>query len=98
MFVTELANQESILLTKPSMNDMTIDCADPTTTSCQAAKAARQSAIESDLETAYNAAGAVAADETLPIAAAYICFWFTADAICQYAFYNGWKSCSYCPE
>jgi hypothetical protein len=97
IFEEEFGNKESWLMGQASMNDMTIDCADPTTTTCQAAVAARRSAIESDIETALNAAWAVAADETAPRAAAYPCFWFTADAICQYAFYNGWKTCSYCP-
>jgi hypothetical protein len=97
IFEEEFGNKESWLMSQASMNDMTINCSDPATTTCQAAVAARRSAIEGDIRKALDDAWAVAADDTVPRAAAYICFWFTADAICQYAFYNGWKTCSYCP-
>lgn len=79
------------------MNDITIDCEDPNTTSCQAAKATRQSAIQDDIETAYLDAWSVAADEGPPVEAAKPCFSAVADLICTHAQSQGWPSCSYCP-
>lgn len=98
IFEREFGNKESWLLEQASMSDMTIDCSDPTTTTCQAAVTSRRSAIEGDIEKAFRDAWGVAANDEIPMAAAYLCFYFTADAICQYALYNGWGDCSYCPE
>lgn len=96
IFETQLANQEGILLAKASMNDMTIDCADPDTTTCQAAKAARQSAIEDDIGKAYTDAWEIAADEGPPEKAAHPCFDGVAGAICDHAREEGWEYCQFC--
>jgi len=96
-FETQLAQKESWLLGRPSMADMAIDCSDPNTISCQAAKAARKSAIENDIVTAYNDAYAVAAEEGPPEEAARPCFSAIADLICSHAQSQGWPSCGYCP-
>jgi len=97
VFETTFSNKESWLMNQASMSDMVIDCADLSTTTCQAAVAARRSAIKGDIVTALNAAWAVASDEGPPEEAARPCFTAIADLICSYAQSQGWPSCSYCP-
>jgi len=91
---------EDWLLAQNSMDDMAIDCADPTTTSCQAAKAARQGAIEADVEEAYHRAWTwmdPAEEEAQCVAAARSCFREFAEQICFQASTRGWTECPDCP-
>ncbi len=95
----QLAIHRVIFLSKRSMNDMPIDCSDPDTTTCQAARAARILAIVSDAVDAYDHAfqAMVAEGDERPIQAARPCFTAIADSICDHATSQGWESCDYCP-
>jgi hypothetical protein len=79
-----LQEQELWMAARSSMSDMTIDCSDSTTTTCQAAKAARQSAIVADVMEAWSRATDAwnAIGEDHAIAAAAPCFSDLVDSIC----------------
>jgi len=79
--------EENALLQKSSMNDMTIDCSDSDTTTCQAAKSAREAAITADVEEAFDNAWwwMSAQDEPPAWAAEFPCAENLAKSICQRA-------------
>jgi len=79
-----LQAEQTVFAGDPSISDMAIDCDDSDTTTCQAAKSARQSAIETAVEQAWcNAADAWnAMGETNAIAAAADCHSDLVDSIC----------------
>jgi hypothetical protein len=87
------------LLARNSMNDMTIDCGDSTTTTCGAAILARGPTIGEDVLMAYNAAVdyVEAQGDAGPILAAKSCFTIIAGKICDHAASQGWTSCTHCP-
>ena len=80
-------HEENLLLSRPSMNDIVIDCNDATTTTCQAAKSARVAAITTDVETAFDNAWwwMAAQDEPPAWAAEFPCAENLAKSICQRA-------------
>jgi hypothetical protein len=79
--------EENVLLSKSSMNDIIIDCSNSNTTTCQAAKSARQAAIESDVDEAFDNAWTytVAQGEPPAWAAEFPCAENLAKSICQRA-------------
>ena len=81
------------------MSDMTIDCSDSSTISCQAALSSRQSSIEADIATAYSNAWnylPLAIEEALCEAAEESCNETIADSICSTWDPTG-ANCSDCP-
>jgi len=91
--------EEDLLLQKISMSDMTIDCGNSNTTTCQAAKNAREAAITADVQNAYDSAYVWMYNqgEAPAVEAARLCFRELAELICKYAFAKGWPECDACP-
>ena len=87
------------LLGRNSMSDITIDCSDLTTISCQAAISSHQSSIAADIQMAYSNAWnhlPPAEEEARCVAAAASCFNAVADSICATWDPTG-ANCSDCP-
>jgi len=93
-----LEDEAELFAEDPSMSDMTIDCDDPDTTTCQAALATRQSAIETAVNQAWGDAAYAwnGIGETNAIAAAAGCWAALVQSICEHAESEGWDECSYC--
>jgi len=79
-----LEAEECVFWGDPSISDMEIDCGDPSSTSCQAAKTARTSDIKAAVLQAWTDAAAAWNDmgETNPIEAAASCYEDLVDSIC----------------
>jgi len=80
-----LEAEQTAFLGDPSISDMTIDCDDATTTTCQAAASARESAIVTAVYQAWARAVTAWYDtgDTLAIEAAAACFEDLINSICS---------------
>jgi len=94
-FLDNLEDEETALATDPALSDMAIDCTDSGTITCQAAKSAREDAIESAVNEAYFNASADCTEESAK-ETAWECFYNLAIEICHHALLQGWAPCDHC--
>jgi hypothetical protein len=94
-FRDNLVDEEAALATDPALSPMAIDCSDPATLTCEAAKSTRQEAIESAVNEAYLNASADLPEESAR-EAAWETFHNLALEICDHALTEGWTPCDHC--